>query len=50
MGPELPILWDLNLSFTITWVCLEMDLEGIKCGYAIMRAVPWGYLFQGWLL
>ena len=37
-------------QYNVIWVCFEMGLEGIKCGYAVMQPVPWGYLFQGWLL
>ena len=50
MEPELfTTLYPLD-QYEMIWVCLEMGLEGIKCGYAVMQPVPWGYLFQGWLL
>ena len=50
MEPEWFALFYAPDQYAVVWVCLEMGLEGITCGYAVMQPVPWGALFQGWLL
>lgn len=36
----------------VAWVCLNMPLEGLQCGFAFMALDPFRLiaLFHGWLL
>ena len=41
--------WSLE---QVAWMCLEMPVEGVMCGWAFMWVDPFQLIatFQGWLL